>query len=587
MGSEIARPLTFQGCAGWLHPAAGPVGVVLCSPWGFEELCLRRAWRMLADELAAKGFPTLRFDYPGAADSLDPPDGPTLEDLAASVVQAVDALKTAAGVARVVLVGQGLGGAIAALAAPAVTAEGLALLAPAVRGRDHLRELSIWGAMTAEAMHLAPGVGGVAGFELPAPLASGLAAFDLCKLEAAPAGKVLVAARPGRAGEARLADRMVDLGASVERLAYEGYEAALGNPTSARPPVAVIEAVAAWAAANFPGEPGEVRRPADAAPLEGEGFVETRVRFGSGDRLAGVLCEPKGVRRGATVLMLSAGGDPHTGWARSAVDHARALARDGVASLRMDAADVGDSAGPLSGEPPRLYDAGHGEDASRAIGWLEAYGFGPVLPVGRCSGAFIAFSAAVQDPRIAEVVLVNPQRFVWDRDGRMELAEDQVGHYQRAARDPKALAGRLLRGEVDLAAVAAKLGRAALAVVQGKLAGHERRRLREIRAAFRRLRDRGVRTTLLFSEGGESHQAFAAMFGADGKGLAGCSNAELIRLEDADHGLTPAPARAALLDLLRDRALAPPASVAAEHPAAGTEDLPAGAGVLGGAVAAA
>lgn len=586
MGSEIARPLTFEGCAGWLHPAGGPVGVVLCSPWGFEELCLRRAWRMLADALAAKGFPTLRFDYPGAADSLDRP-GLSLDDLVASAVRAAGALKAAAGVERVVLIGQGLGAVVAALAAPRVAAEGLALLAPAVRGRDHLRELSVWGAMTAEAMHLAPGVGGVAGFELPAAVAEALAAFDLSKLETAPAAKVLIAARPGRAGEARLADRLAALGASVERLAYDGYEAALGNPTSARPPAAVIEAVAAWMTASFPGEAGEVSLPAAAARLEGEGFSETLVRFGPGDRLAGVLCEPKGARRGATILMLSAGGDPHTGWARAGVDHARALAREGVASLRMDAADVGDSAGPLSGEPPRLYDAGHGEDAIRAVGWLEAYGLGPVLPVGRCSGAFIAFSAAVQDPRIADVVLVNPQRFVWDRDGRMELAEDQVGHYQRAARDPKALLRRLLRGEVDLVAVAAKLGRAALAVVRGKLAGHERKRLAEIRAAFRALRERGVRVTMLFSEGGESHEAFAAMFGAAGQGLARVSDAELIRLQDADHGLTPAPARAALFELLRDRALSPPASVAAEHPAAGTEDLAAGPGVLGGAVAAA
>lgn len=583
MGSEIARPLTFEGCAGWLHSAGGPVGVVLCSPWGFEELCLRRAWRMLADALAAEGYSTLRFDYPGAADSLGVPDGLALDDLVAAAVQAAEALKAASGVERVVLAGQGLGGVVAALAAPRAGAEGVALLAPPVRGRDHLRELSIWGAMTAEAMHLAPGVGGVAGFEMPPAIAEALAAFDLSKLEAAPADKILIAARPGRAGEARLALAFTELGASVSALAYEGYEAALGNPTSARPPVDVIEGVARWMAETFPARRGEAGLPAPAASLDGDGFTETLVRFGPGDRLAAVLCEPQAARRGATVLMLSAGGDPHTGWARAGVDHARALAREGVASLRMDAADVGDSEGPLSGEPPRLYDAGHGEDATRAVDWLEARGLGPVLPVGRCSGAFIAFSAAVQDPRIGEVVLVNPQRFVWDRDGQMELAEDQVGHYQRAARDPKALVRRLLRGEVDVVAVAAKLGRAGLAVVRGKLAGHERKRLREIRSAFRSLRDRGARTTLLFSEGGESHQAFAAMFGADGRGLARCSDAELILLRDADHGLTPLPARAALLDLLRDRALRSSA-VAAENPAAGAKDLARGARVFSRAV---
>jgi hypothetical protein len=478
----------------------------------------------------------------------------------------------------VVLAGQGLGAAVAALAAPRAGAEALVLLAPVVRGRDHLRELAAWGAMTAEAMHLAPGVGGVAGFETPAAIARDLAGFDLSALEAAPAPRVLVAARPGRLGETRLADRFEALGAAVERIAYDGYEAALGNPTAARPPTAVIAAAADWLARQVPADAGDPHRPAAPPRLDGDGFVETLVRFGPDDRLAGVLCEPAGPRRGATVLMLSAGGDPHVGWARAGVDHARALAREGVASLRMDAADVGDSAGPLNGEPPRLYDTAHGADAIRALDWLEARGLGPVLPVGRCSGAFIAFSAAVQDARVRDVVLVNPQRFVWDRDGTMELAEDQVGHYQRAAREPKALLRRLVKGEVDVAAVAAKLGRAALAVVKGKLSGHERRRVREIRAAFRGLRERGAGVTILLSTGGESHQAFAALFGADGARLARWSDAEVRFLDDADHGLTPPAARAVLLDLLRERALG--SAVAAQHPAAGSDDLALGAAAI-------
>src|SRR3954468_7325292 len=64
-------PVSFGGCAGWYHPAAGARGVVLVSPDGFEELCSRRAMRELADLLAEAGLPTLRFDLRGVADSVD------------------------------------------------------------------------------------------------------------------------------------------------------------------------------------------------------------------------------------------------------------------------------------------------------------------------------------------------------------------------------------------------------------------------------------------------------------------------------------------------------------------------------------
>lgn len=577
MGLENqGRPIVFDGCAGFLHPAGGDTGVVLASPWGFEALCLRRAWRMLADTLAGAGYPTLRFDYPGTCDSLgDPEDLAGLEPLVDATVRAAATLRAEAGVTRVVLIGHGLGAAVAALAAPRAAAEGLALLAPVSRGRDHLRETSVWGAMVAETLGFAPQPGAIAGFETPPALAEAIGALDLTKLTAAPAASVLVAARPGRAGDTRLGAAFQALGADVRDVAYDGYEAALGNPTAARPPVALIEAVTDWMGARFPLPAPAAAPQATPTPalLAGPGFTEELLRFGREGELFGVLCEPQGKRTGATVLMLSAGGDPHIGWARTNVDHARALARSGIASLRVDSADVGDGEGPLSDAPPKLYHDGPVLDALTAVEWLEARGFGPVLPVGRCSGAYSAFNAAVRDPRIRDLVLVNARRFVWDRDGMVELATDQVGHYQKAAKDPGKLIARALRGDIDIAAVVTKLGRAALTKAFGGVAGHRRKLDAAMKRAFATLRDRGVRTTLLYSRGGEAHHDFEGFFGEDGVRLRRHADIDLQFLEDADHGLTPRHARDALLSLVAERALWPPSAVAADDPAPGREDL--------------
>ena len=43
---------------------------MLCPPLGFDYLQSYRAFRMLADQLAAAGFCVVRFDYDGTGDSV-------------------------------------------------------------------------------------------------------------------------------------------------------------------------------------------------------------------------------------------------------------------------------------------------------------------------------------------------------------------------------------------------------------------------------------------------------------------------------------------------------------------------------------
>jgi pimeloyl-ACP methyl ester carboxylesterase len=589
--TRITRPLAVGDCAAWLHEAPGDIGLVLCSAWGFEEICMRRAWRMLADQAANAGYPTLRFDYPGTGDSLGEVDNPAgLSAFVDAAVAAADALREQAGVRRVVFAGQGLGAVVAAIAANGAHASGVALLAPPARGREHLRELCIWGAMVAEAMHivLPHGFGEVAGFELPEPLRASISTINLVDLHRAPAAQALIAIRPRRGGEVRVASRLRDLGAEVTEIAYEGYDAALGNPTAARPPVALIGELVGWLRRTFPTQSylravGPAPRPAVLRAAE---FRERLVRIGR-EGLCGVLCEPSAPRRGSTVLMLSAGGDPHTGWARSNVEQARALARSGVASLRLDAFDVGDSPGPICDRPVKLYHQRPVQDARQAIEWLAAQGLGPVLVTGRCSGAFTAFNAALLDRRVAEVVLVNQRRFIWHGEGELEAAVDKVGHYKRQVRNPARLLVRWIRGELDLEAALARLGPAAMAVLVGALRGHRGGLNREIHDAFRDLSRRGVTLNLLYSRGGDAGADLKALFGPTLRGLRPYPNIRLNWLDGADHSLTPRQAREALVELLRDRALgrAPSGPEGAQYNAPRSPDLAPRPGFVEGAVA--
>lgn len=558
-GTGAAHPVAFGGCAGWLHPAAGGTAVLLLSPWGYEALCFRRSWRMLGDALAAAGYPTLRFDYPGAGDSLDDvDDATTLRGLAASCRRAARALQSLCGARRIVLIGQGLGATLAGRLGEELDAAAVGLLAPVVRGREHLRELSVWGLALAEAMRLATDEakpGWVAGFPMPEPLRAEIAGLDLAS-EIRFGRPALLVGR-GKSAESRLAERLREQGCDLLERPYDGYELAAGNPTVAQPPRTVIQATVDWLSATVPPDPGAWRPLPTGAVLEAMDFVETTVRFGPDERLCGVLCEPRRPRRGATVLMLGAGGDAHYGWARGAVEQARLLARDGIASFRMDATDVGDAAGPLSDQPPRLYDERHVDDACAGFDWLLARGLGPVLPVGRCSGAFAAFNAAARDERIADIILVNQQRFIWDREGEFELASEKVSHYRKQARRPLALLMRWARGQIDIPAALSKLLAASLTLGGATLRGKARERRRQIRDAFGALGARRVRVRLLISPEREAHDSFREFFGREGRHLRRYGDLQLTFLEGADHALTTRASRDQLLDVVREVATSP------------------------------
>ena len=562
-------PFVFEGCAGWLHPAGGDVGVLLCSPIGLEELCLRRAWRMLAERCAEAGFPALRFDYPGCGDSLGGLETVAgVRGLVQAVVRAAEALRKGAGVSRLVLVGHGLGAALATLAARRVEAEALALLAPVVRGGAELRALSLWSHRIAIGLDLPAGEAereGVAGFALPPALRASIAALDLTVARPLPAERVFLAARAHRPLDYRLADRLRAEWADLTVFEYDGYAAAVEAPTRARPPAALFEALVRWlrCAAPMP-PPGEVPSYDDTATHFGRGFIETFVRFGPAGRLAGVLCEPEGRREGAAALLLNAGGDPHAGWARSSVDLARMLARLGAASFRIDMTGFGDSASPrasrgVSAGPPRLCDPQHVADALAAVDWLEGRGLGPVLAVGRSSGASVALAAAARDVRIRELVLVNQRRFSTDFADFGETAGESLAHYRERLSAPAAALRRGLRGELDLWPALRALAGATARRAYAAASGHEQRRRSRLLESFEAFAARGMRTTLLYSEKGPAWSEFERTFGAGGGRLRRLAGLEIGRIAGADLNLTPAAARAALVELLCQRALNPPA----------------------------
>ncbi len=525
----------------------------------------RKFRRVISEKLADRGIASLRFDYPGTGDALDDVDlGKGLRIWSDSLIAASEQLKARSGCERIVIVAQGLGAVIATEASAAINSlDAIAFLAPVVSGRAHLRELALWSKVVDENLGLADGqrVKGsvsIGSLTMPDAIAEEVRRINLMTTARLPASRALVAGRSDRPADAEFSNRLATIGAHVTDPDFQGYEQLIASPTVSRVPVQVVEGLVNWIAAQPAGRRNvpPVGPPAQEL-LVGKDFTEEPVRFGVNAHLSGVLCEPVGGRSGATVLFLTSAYDRHAGWGRSTVSMARALARCGIASLRFDTANVGDSP-PVPGRPEQvLYHSSQNGDVSEAIDFLESRLLMPFVSAGRCSGAYLGLQSALTDPRIAGNISVNPAVLRWPAgrsvDDAVVNGTRNLQDYGRRAVRKETLA-RILRGDVDLAAAARNILRGIGMRMLCNMLAPFRRLLPEGRAiygAFDQLRRRRTPISLIYSENDVGLEQCRFYFGHDGAGFARFPDVSVTIIANADHNLTPDHARALYLEAVR------------------------------------
>jgi pimeloyl-ACP methyl ester carboxylesterase len=474
-----------------LHrPDGVPAGaaVLFVAPFGWDDVGSYRSRRAWAESLRAAGHPVLRFDLPGTGDSAG---GPYDADLVPRWVEAVgDAarfLRDATGMDRVAAIAIGLGGLLTLAAAEAgAPIDEAVLWGTPASGRAVVRELRAFARMGAARPGGPEPDGAVVanGFPLTKQTADAVGALGV---PAGVLGRALLLGRDGVAPDPALAAAARE----TETGPGDGYGAFLTEPQRSVPPAGVMDQVARWLS---PAR--QVREPnADLAESAGnERVVDV-------DGLAGVLTEPEGEVR-ATVVLLNAGAIRRVGPNRMWVDGARRWAADGVRTLRVDLSHIGDAAGAdvWSSGNAQFYEPSYRDEITTL---LDRLGGRSVLLAGLCSGAYWSFHAGQDDPRVRSVVLLNPLALTYDPFWET-VRESRV--LARAWRGPAWR--RLLRGETALANVASVLRAVAVRAVTApvRLPG----RLRAARAArraggdavdlgFARLRDQGVRTTVVFT----------------------------------------------------------------------------------------
>lgn len=420
------QPVSFNGCFGWLHAAhadaTADTAVALCPGLRTDELTGYRSFRLLGDAFAEAGFPVLRFHYPATGNSCDPGETELWAVWQQSIHAAADWLREYSGARHIVLCGFRLGATLATMVAenPRMDIAGLILLAPVIRGKSSIRQLIIEAGLQHETGAAQNGFT-VGGLRFSGETVRLINRVDLRRVTLPPGRRVAVFAQAMSPALTQCVQAWGNTGTEITLRNFAGLEPMLQPTFMNHDAPAAVAQIAAWLSASMPSDWAQSQPAVVRADVEihARGCVETPFRFGRGRTLFGILCRPSaGEADDLAVIIGNSSGDPHC--APVAVDLARALAAEGIPSLRMDFSGVGDSIAP-GDAATHIFEDDRGPDIAAAMDALTGLGYRRFAALGHCSGAYHAFHAAVFDPRICAVLLINLPQFEWKAGTAIEL----------------------------------------------------------------------------------------------------------------------------------------------------------------------
>ena len=546
-------PVAFHGLCATLHPASGRRGALILGSMGFDDLCGHRFLRGLAEDLASRGIPALRLDLRGTGDSAPADDLGLVDRWADDVALAMDVLRQEAHCTEVTLIGFRLGALVAAHAlGRGISVERLALLAPPSSGKAYLHELKVLSRVINAPATSNSSIGlDLAGFQMSDSLLEQIASLTLDPITRQPPAETMLCAT----GPLILVQRLAEAGCDVTDLPFEGYDRLMCDPTASIVPGKTAQAVAKWVANLAPPAPRRLPHPMSLGQIEGEGWRETGLVFGTNGALNGILCQPSSARGGPVVLFTNAGGIRRTGWGNSWVDMARMLARTGVTSLRFDFSNLQVD---LAEDAPAFH---YGEtiwsEVSAAMDALEDRHLGPFVVAGACSGSYHGMRVAALDERISAAILVNQLCYEWSPAHALPFnawVAQKSGDFDRKRRaideDLSELArmrARLMVTGIKLAKTSAKTALRRLRAIADLLPIGQEGGKGSAERIFQELSARGCKVHIVQAEGDASVTEFEGQFGPGGERILALPGISRVMVTNADHLMTPLHARDSIL----------------------------------------
>jgi len=433
-------PFYLEGSAGatfcWLHlPESLQIkttGIVLCSPFGYEQVHSHQAYLHLADELAAKNNATIRFDFHGSSDSAG--DGfseAILPHYLKDIENIFQWMKANLETKHLSLIGLRTGASVAAKYSSESEVEKLVLWSPCVKGRHFVREMQALEKVAGHDKQTHDDFIDSGGFIYTNELLADLKSLDLLKQSYKVKDKCLLIERDDAPTNQRLHTHLEE---SLEQLDYyqmNEYLSMMAEPHESELPEECTHKIASLFSAE--DEVHSVSLESFSSPTsceisigeESRKLKEEQFVFEVEDRaIFAVKTSPVTRRQDADtplITLVNSGSVYHVGPNRIYVELARSLANQGFDVIRFDMSNLGDSVIGEQPEENRPYPSRAMDDIAEIILKLrKEHGYSNVVMSGLCSGAYHTLHSSLchqEDPNWLESILINPLTFYRDNLG--------------------------------------------------------------------------------------------------------------------------------------------------------------------------
>jgi pimeloyl-ACP methyl ester carboxylesterase len=342
--------------------------------------------------------------------------------------------------------------------------------APCASGRAFARELRAAALTHARGNHRDSEAGSgdmeSLGFFYTAQTMADLDALSGLRVEEPSARHVLILDRDDRPHANQLFAKLQIAGVDTTYVVAPGYALMMSEPRETLFDSETLNALKAWLIKDLHTLDRQTIRLDQPRPGQQffDGLCETAVSIGAAPTLFGILCEPDQAAvtlpcSDTAILLLNVGGNYRIGPNRIYVHIARELARAGCRALRFDLAGLGDSRCDSAFQWPHLYSKDSTLEVKSAIDFLSAQGCKKFYLLGICSGSFVAFQAALADPRVTGQILLNSRLLEWQEANpaapwqkSMTQAYKSVSFYRRQLLDWRVYK-RIFQGDVDVAGI--------------------------------------------------------------------------------------------------------------------------------------
>ncbi|MET3135917.1 alpha-beta hydrolase superfamily lysophospholipase [Undibacterium sp. GrIS 1.2] len=573
----------------WYHPpktAMRNSGVVLCPPFGHEYMVSYLSYKHLAMQLAEAGFPVCFFDYDGCGDSAQS-DTARVAAWQHNIRQAAEQLRRLSGVKQISLFGMRMGALLAAGLATELASPALLMLAPVISGRAYVRELMVLRGMSGvgaahKSNEAKPSEHSVSddqltGYTFCASTRAALSELNILNLASPPAA-VMIAARDDISGqEAKLATTWRRDEYQMHLITTPGYAAMMTEDAhESSVPHAIWAEMCQWLIQQIPLQQVSLQDQQDDTTSTSANMLTTRCRIRHGeqvlqeeivqfDGMVGIVTQPsptatstdigintdkaKNDTARPAIILTNVGANHRVGNHRLYVTMARTLAAQGFTVLRYDKRGIGYSQPTPEEQENDVHGLQGVEDIGSAMQFMQqAYRQPSFVLAGLCSGAYLSYLAAVHDPRVTGLVLMNQLTFHWRTGNVIQTKKaatfKSTQFYFKAATHGNTWR-RMLRGKIASRKIFRNLAKK---LIQ-KLLDHIRHRLAHfmkthhllgpVARNFKTMQARGVELVFVFDANDSSIDLMTKHLGSNAHLLQHRDSLKIEVINGVDHTFTP------------------------------------------------